>query len=257
MPVRPAHFRIQCRFYTLLSSILLGLMVVAVRPSLAGVQATIDNPTGSNEYSAPARSTSLGDSGEKGFFGRLEYGVAMNDSGNDSGIGLTLAGKDGFGFAAALGYQFDDNISLDMMAEWRPKFYNSYNYSSFALIPHFSYAFPFGNARPFIAVGIGMAINHSANSSNFTLNQAGLTGGTWESAQNFTLAWSAGFGVDFAVNDRIAIRAGYRYLNLGSFKAGNDLTLTRSDGGQFKVPNGLGLSKPTVDELVLGVGYMF
>ena len=181
----------------------------------------------------------------------------MNNSAAGSGVGLTLAGKDGFGFAGVLGYQFNDNISADFMVEWRPKFYNSYNYSSFAMIPQFAYAFPFGNARPYVGFGLGMAINHSANPSNFTLNQAGISEGTWDRAQNFTLAWTAGLGVDFAVNDRIAIRVGYRYLHLGSFNAGNDLTLTRADGGQFKVPNGLGLSTPTVDELVLGIGYMF
>ena len=67
MPVRSAHFRYFCGFYRGFAAALLGVMIIAAHPSLAGVQATIDNPTGSNEYSAPARSTSLGDSGEIGF----------------------------------------------------------------------------------------------------------------------------------------------------------------------------------------------
>ncbi|MDI9349588.1 MAG: outer membrane beta-barrel protein [Candidatus Symbiobacter sp.] len=251
-------------FFAICLGLWLG-MGISPSPSYAGTQATLDNPTGSNENAAPPRSTSLGDSiggggggGERGIFVRAEFGIAMNSSsGSNSGLGLTLMGQDGFGLAGAIGYQFNDNISAGILAEWRPKYYNSYNYSSLAFIPEIAYAFPYGNARPYVGLGIGMAINSTATPSHFTFDGPGYTGGTWDNVYNFALAWTAGLGVDFAINDRIAVRLGYRYLNLGSFSSDAELTLRRSDGSQVKVPNDLGLARPTVNEIVLGVGFMF
>ena len=225
----------------------------------APVQATIDNPTGSNEHTAPPLSTSFGDSGESGPYARLEFGLAMNGSKANSGIGLNLGGEDGYGLAGAIGYQFNDALSAEILAEWRPKFYSSYNYSSLALIPSIAYAYPFGNARPYVTGGLGMSINQSDTPNKFTMAETdlGIKEGSWDTSQNFALALTFGFGVDFAVNHQIAIRLGYRYLNLGSFESGSTLTLTRNNGTKYKVPNGLGLDDATAHELIFGAGFLF
>jgi|GEM_PF-4196684 len=179
-------------------------------------------------------------------------------------------------FGAKVGYFFNSQIAMDLVYDY----HGNYDYYSAAIDDAFQYIssitdvnsqtvmlnlnfFPklnWGNFKPFISAGAGMAFNDfgTFNSRYFDLMATDTTpvvdyGINGETKTSFT--WQVGAGANYFINDNIFLTAGYRFVNLGKFES--------SDQSPDNILHSVDTQTPWmvdhvyVNEFYLGFNYKF
>ena len=167
-------------------------------------------------------------------------------------------------FGIGLGYQFSNGIRVDVTGDYiAPQEYSArpWNYgqatgsftngvdpfytgkakmkreSAVAMVNAYYEFSNFGNFRPYLGAGIGVAWNRIDDATYYDeyLYQNVLNSGysfpnqnipgqfTQESKDSTNLAWALMAGVAYQLTDRIDLDIGYKYLNLGDCRTGGVL----------------------------------
>jgi len=194
--------------------------------------------------------------------GRLPHqdqnGIQLNTQNDDLGTSAT--------FGLGIGKQFGEKVRVDFTLNYRTG--NEVNtnenlnagvttltadLNSYGLMASAYYDIAKLNVSgrsviPYVGGGLGIAINELGDSAE-------MVNGTrvvWEGDRTTNLAWQVGGGVGIELTDLLSLDAGYRYVDMGGFKSGNQL-LSGATGQLQQVYEG----DFTTHEVMVGLRYSF
>jgi opacity protein-like surface antigen len=160
-----------------------------------------------------------------------------------------------------IGWRFSPNFRIDGTLGYRggyelndsdgfPSKYNA-DVTSWALMANAYYDFNLSWGKPYVGVGLGVAVNEIGTITN-TANIPGAPTFTLPGGTTTDLAWSLQAGIAFQLSPRVTLDVGYRYADLGKIEsdAGNATTT----GGFFIPVSGL-TGNLRAHELMVGVRF--
>jgi opacity protein-like surface antigen len=178
--------------------------------------------------------------------------------------------KNDIHFDARVGYQFNANFASDISLMTGHRYAHDYTYTildpetkeptiwnnkanvKFLAIAANSYLKANHNKiiTPYIGVGIGITRNSISNTKVTDLSH-GIEGVRTGGAK-YNLLWQAMLGAKMKLNDQFDMTIEYKYMDLGKFKTGTDLTY-QAEG--FKSTEKPSKSRLRINSLLLGLRY--
>jgi opacity protein-like surface antigen len=150
-------------------------------------------------------------------------GTELNDAGNSPVI------------QGGIGWRFSPNFRIDGTLGYRgfyelddkdgvPSSYKA-DITSWALMANAYYDFNLSWGKPYVGVGLGVAVNEIDKITN-TVDLPGGATFTLPGGTTTDMAWSIMAGVTFQLSSTMSLDVGYRYIDLGKIEsdAGNATT---------------------------------
>lgn len=178
-------------------------------------------------------------------------------------------------FGAKVGYFFNSQISMDLAYDYHGN-YDYYsaiqddalqyvssitdvNSQTIMLNLNFFPKLDWGNFKPFISVGAGVAFNDSGTYNSRYLELSGGYGPVVDydinSDTKTSFAWQVGAGANYFINDNMFLTVGYRFVNLGGFESSDQAPDNITDSVDTQTP--WMADHVYTNEFYLGFNYKF
>jgi opacity protein-like surface antigen len=165
----------------------------------------------------------------KNFYLRLDTGASFTTDANRN-FGNSDFG-DGYAIGGGIGYRFDPHWRTDMTLSYR----GNYGFATatgvgpshgdvdalVGLVNGYYDFTSYAGFTPYIGGGIGFSSNHISP----TGVAVGPSGGSLNSDTSSQFAWQVGAGVSYNLSQNWALDIGYRYLDMGEARTGDDLAI--------------------------------
>ncbi|MCL5261505.1 MAG: outer membrane beta-barrel protein [Gammaproteobacteria bacterium] len=182
---------------------------------------------------------------------------------------------------AKIGYFFNPQFSLDLSYDYRGNFkwnrsaslptgdwvnealrtgVDNIHSNIIMLNGRFLPNLDWGNFKPFVSAGAGIAFNYVGKVNEKTLSADNPFPSYKETNSHSTtsFAWQAGAGIDYTFNDNAFVTLGYRFVDIGKIQSGDRITYSPyypSDVGDSITP--LTENHPHLNEIYLSLNYKF
>lgn len=209
---------------------------------------------------AAARADDMNWNSPGGFYLRLDSGWSFS---RDAGGDFDTDVGNSYVVGGGAGYRFNDYLRADVTIGYRGGYdidaSQSVSGSTFAvngdvssltgMVNAYVDVAKFGMFRPYVGGGIGVSRNKV---SNLSASYLGVTGSVNDHSET-SFAWQASAGVGVEVAPNVTVDVGYRYVDLGSMKTGDTVTIGGTSFG------GAGSSDGDLraHELQIGLRYNF